>query len=180
MFKIVPFKINLVAEPFSNLRYRDRTVLIVCRDNKGNFLLGSKGDHYPEGIVRLMGGGVDKDESVLEAATREIKEEMGITVSEAELVELVEIKVTGSYEDQTYNTSIFVCFLNSTRDDYLAGDDVYDIVSYSEIEFRKLIKNFLELSDVRDDLIKFSWMDYGKVYGFTHQIALDEVLDRGL
>jgi len=176
MFKVFQYYIDLVAEPFDNLRYRDRTVLIMCRDCKGKFLLGSKGDLYPKGIVRLIGGGVDKEESVHEAAIREIKEEMGIDIDESDLIDLVEVKVQGRYQDQIYNTSVFVCFLESTKDDYVAGDDVHEIVSFTESEYRQLIRNFMALEDTKDARIGFSWKDYGKVYGFIHQAAIDEVL----
>jgi 8-oxo-dGTP pyrophosphatase MutT (NUDIX family) len=183
MFKVFDFKFSLTAEPFENLKYRDRTVLILCRDGKRNFLLGSKAKFFPEGIVRMLGGGVDKDEIVTDAAIREIREETGLKVSPLDLVELAEVKIEGTYLGNTYNHSVFVCFLNSAKDDYLAGDDVEEIVSYSEAEFRDLIKRY---SEIRDDNIfnldgvTFSWGDYGKVYGFIHQVALDEVLARGL
>lgn len=183
MFKRIELKFDLVAEPFENLKYRDRTVLVLCRDGKGNFLLGSKAKFFPKDIVRMLGGGVDKGESVIGAAIREIKEETGVVATPDEMVEIAEIKVEGTYSGATYHHTVFVCFLNSAKDDYLAGDDVEEIIKYTEKEYRALIKRYAELRD--DNIfhfkdVTFSWGDYGKVYGFIHQVALDETLARGL
>jgi len=183
MFKIYEYKINLAAEPFENLKYRDRTALVLCKDGKGNYLLDDGKNFYPKGIVRLLGGGIDADESALEGAIREVNEEMGVLVSQDEMAELAEIDVAGVFEGKTYKHKVFVYFLNSKKDDYLAGDDVSDIVAYSEKEYRELIKRYLELRD--DNIynqkgITFSWGDYGKVYGFIHQVALKELKARGL
>lgn len=183
MFKVYELMVKLVAEPFGNLKFRDRTVLILCRDSKGNFLLGAKRTYFPERIVRMLGGGVDDGETVAGAAKREVREEMGIDIEGSELIEMAEVKVEGKFRDQTYSHSIFICFLDSAKDDYLAGDDVEEIVKYSEADFRDLIRRYSELNDDNhfiDGDQTFSWGDYGKVYGFVHQVALDETLARGL
>lgn len=183
MFNCYELKIKLAAAPFGNLQYRDRTVLVLCRNGEGKYLLGEKKSFYPPGIVRLLGGGIDPGESLSEAAARELKEEIGITVKPNELVELAEVKITGLYREKQYRTKIFLYFLDSTQDDYLAGDDVSGIVAYSEEEYRALIKRYLKLGDAEDNnqsRATFSWVDYGKVYGFVHQIALDEVMARKL
>ncbi|HKC04598.1 MAG TPA: NUDIX hydrolase [Patescibacteria group bacterium] len=181
MFKKYKYDINLVTEPFENLRYRDRTVLILCRDAQGKFILGAKHGYYPQGIVRMLGGGVDNGENVVDAAIRETEEEIGIKADPSELTELAEIEVTGTYKNKTYKTKMFVYFLNSDKDDYLAGDDVSEVVRYAEQEYRNLIKRFFELKP--DDIYKsstkeFSWGDFGKVYGFVHQVTLEELLAR--
>lgn len=183
MFKKYKYDIDLVSEPFENLRFRDKTVLILCKDAEGKYILGAKKEFYPEGIVRMLGGGVDKDEEVVDAAIRETKEEIGIDVTPEELVELAEIEVTGVFKDKTYKTKMFVYFLNSEKDDYLAGDDVSEVVRYSEQEYKDLIKRFFDLKSdyVYDqDGLTFSWGDYGKVYGFVHQVTLDELLTKNI
>src|SRR5689334_12183367 len=119
MFKKYKYNIDLVAEPFANLRYRDRTTLILCRDNDGKYILGTEYGFYPKGISRMIGGGVDKNEKVIEGAIREVKEEIGIDVTPKELVELAQFDITGLFKGKTYSHSIFVYFLNSDKDDYV-------------------------------------------------------------
>lgn len=179
MFTKIKYHIDLVALPFANLRYRDRTALIFCKDNKGKYILGTEHGFYPEGIARMIGGGIDKDERPIDGAIREIKEEIGIEVSPKELIELVQFDITGSYKSKRYKHSIYVYFLNSDKDDYVAGDDVSEIIKFTEEEYRGLIKRFFELKPediyVKDDYT-FSWRDYGNVYGYVHQVTLDEYL----
>lgn len=183
MFKKYIYKIDLVNRPFANLKYRDRTTLVLCRDGKGKFILGTEYGFYPEGIVRMVGGGIDKDEEVVAGAIREIKEELGVDINPEELVELAEVEITGTYQKKTYNHSIFLYFLNSKKDDFVAGDDVSEIIRYSEKEYRDLIKRMFSL---KPDHIytkgynTFSWHDWGKVYGFVHQVALDEFLAKNI
>lgn len=44
--------IKTKLEPFANLRYRKDTVLILCQDEHGRYLLGAKPYLYPEGIEK--------------------------------------------------------------------------------------------------------------------------------
>lgn len=183
MFKKFKYYIKLAAPPFENLKYRDRTVLLVLRNSQGKFILEKANDWYPDGIARLLGGGVDKGEDVTGAAIREMEEETGIVVSQEDLVELVQVDVIGEYMSTTYKTSVFVFFLKTVIDTIKIGSDVAEVVYYSEQDYRNLLVNFSRLKDDdlfhRKDLI-FSWGDYGKVYGFIHQVTLDEILKRGL
>ncbi len=180
MFKQYNFSINLVARPFDNLKYRERTCLLVCKNSEGKYLLGASNE-YPKGIVRLMGGGVDKGEDLLKAAIREVKEETGAEITESELEELAAVKVEGVFEGITYTHTVYLYFLNSSKDDLVAGDDVSEVVQYTEEDFNDLISRFKNIDDnlmsKGDD--PYSWGDYGKVYAFVHQVALDETKSRG-
>lgn len=181
MFTKHKYHIELVAEPFANLRYRDRTTLILCRDGGGKYVLGTEHGFYPGGIARMIGGGIDKEEKPVEGAIREVKEEIGIDVTPEELIELAQFDITGSFKNKKYKHVIFVYFLNSDKDDYVAGDDVSEIIRYTEEEYKELIKRFFALKPnhiyVKDNYT-FSWRDYGNVYGFVHQVTLEEYLLR--
>lgn len=183
MFKSYNYNLNLVAEPFANLKYRDRTVLLLFRNSQGKYIFERASTYYPDGISRLLGGGVDKGEEVINAAIREMKEETGIDLNRDELDELVQINVEGVYKTALYKTQIFVYFLNSRKDNFKEGYDASDLIAYSEDEYKELVKRYLQL---KADQLKtegdntFSWGDYGKVYGFVHEVALNELLERGL
>ena len=183
MFKTYEYNIDLVSEPFANLKYRDRTVLILFRNSQAQFLFEKASNYYPKGIARLLGGGVNPEETTIDAAIREIKEETGMSINPAELIELVQVNVEGTYKFKTHKTKIFVYFLKATQDAFKEGYDTKasDIVAYSEDEYTEQVKRFLELKS--ENLCNeqgniFSWGDYGKVYGFVHQVALDEFLKR--
>ncbi len=183
MGNIVDHKVKLVAQPFGNLKYRDKSVLILCKDNKGKFILGAKMDHYPPNIVRLVGGGVNENETVTEAAIRELKEEMNITVENNSLIPLIQVNITGEYYDTTYKTQIHIFYYKLANPTYVAGDDITGIVRYSEEEYQKLIMRYFALNDEQmfiENGDAFSWGDYGKVYGYIHRIALDELRARNL
>lgn len=182
MFNTYNFNIDLVARPFDNLKYRDRTVLVVFKDSVGRYLLGAS-EQYPDGIVRLMGGGVDNNEELLPAVVREVKEETNLDITPDELVELAQVKIVGNFQNQTYTHTVNIYYLNSKKDDLIAGDDVSNIVAYSEEEYNKLISSFKNLEPSylsSEDGDGYSWGDYGKVYAFVHQVALDEMLQRNL
>jgi 8-oxo-dGTP pyrophosphatase MutT (NUDIX family) len=172
VFRKFDYAVNLIAEPFGNLKYRNRTALILLKDSQGRFILGTSG-FYPDGIVRMIGGGIDEGEELIVGAIREIKEEIGISATPEELVELAMISISGEYKGETYTTIIYVYFLDSDEDDYLAGDDVTEIIRLTEEQYRDLVKRFFALDSA-------SWRDYGQVYGFVHQVALEEYLEKNI
>lgn len=183
MVKTVNYKVKLVAQPFGNLRYRNRSVLILCQNKEGKFILGVKKGHYPPNIVRLVGGGVNGNETVIEAAKRELFEEMNVAIENDRLAPLVQVNITGVYSGTIYKTQIYIFYCKLIKLTYVAGDDITDIMEYSEEEYQKLITRYFELKD--DQLYTengdtFSWGDYGRVYGFIHRIALDELKLRSL
>ena len=183
MFKEIECKVELSHLPFENLRYRDRTVLILGKDDQEKFILGDKKGFYPEGIVRMIGGGINDGEDVLSAAIRETEEELGVKEPADIFVPLIQVNVEGTFEGEKFTHTVYVYFLPLTDKQLVSGDDVSDVVRMSEKEYRQLVTNYFGLSS--DNFFehpggKFSWGDYGKVYGFIHEVVLDEVLERNL
>ncbi|OGZ27960.1 MAG: hypothetical protein A2365_02815 [Candidatus Nealsonbacteria bacterium RIFOXYB1_FULL_40_15] len=79
-------KLNIkVQKAFGNL-YRKKLALIAVQDLEGNILVGSKPNFYPEGISRLLGGGVKNGEDKKRGALRELEEELGVIATINELV----------------------------------------------------------------------------------------------
>jgi 8-oxo-dGTP pyrophosphatase MutT (NUDIX family) len=148
-------------------------------DNDGKILVGEKSNFYPKGISRLLGGGIKEGEQPLQAAIRELKEETGIKTSKNNLIPLGKVAVLATDEKGCkfeMITHLFTFKLaNSTP---VPGDDVTKIVRLTQDEFRKLIE---KLNNLDDNLWyegvegNFSWRDYGKIYAFIHQVALDQI-----
>ncbi len=183
MVSKVKHTLKLVNQPFGNLRFRDRTALILCRDESGKLLLGREDGFYPPGIFRMIGGGIDEGEAVIEGTIREVKEEIGLDVRKDDLIAVAEVELEGLYHEKVYATKIFVYFLKVMLAECVANDDVSELVSCTEDEYRSLVERFFELRDdhiYKKDGFEFSWGDYGRAYGFIHKLALDEVIKRGL
>ncbi len=174
MFKKIEFSLDLVGSPFENLRYRDRTVLILIKNSKDMYLFGVK-KFYPKEIKRMIGGGVDKGEEVLEAAVREIQEELGISVLQSELQSLAEFNISGNHKGEVFKTSIFTCYLDIDDKAYIPGDDVSAVTEFTEVECQGIAREMMsvdETSFFENGENSFSWADYGKVYGYVLKQSL--------
>ena len=167
-----------VVKPFGNL-YRKRHVLILCKDINGKIILGGK-EEYPEGICRLLGGGVEENESYENSAVRELSEEIYVGLDPKELIPmaLVDVRATDGSKVYSMTTTLYFAQLNS--DNIKAGDDVSELIRFDEKQFSDLINKFEALKDDNWYKDEFSWRDYGKVYGFIHKTALKELRARNL
>lgn len=164
-----------VKIPFANLKYRDRHVLILVRDGNGKYLLGGKNE-YPLGLVRMLGGGVDKDENVRIAAMRELVEELNVQVTDQDLAEIARIDTHAVDEDgHEYSLMTYLYYFQLTDEEYSAGDDVSDIVALDLEDLSKLADKYESIpADLKSEDEGFYWEDYGKVYGPIHRIAYNE------
>lgn len=168
---------DLLGAPFENLRYRDRTVLILIKNSKDKYLFGVK-KFYPKEIKRMIGGGVDKGEEVLMAAVRELHEELGVDALQSELQSLAEFKITGKIKNVEYKTSIFTCYLEISDKTYIAGADVSSVAEFTEAECQVIAEEMMSVDEKKffesgENI--FSWADYGKVYGFVLKESLREL-----
>jgi 8-oxo-dGTP pyrophosphatase MutT (NUDIX family) len=168
-----------IQKPFGNL-YRKETVLIVVTDKEGRFVMGNKPKYYPEGITRLLGGGVDQEEKPIAAAVRELTEEVGIKASPSQLNHLADIAIDATTPDnRDFHTIVHIFSYRVESEEMVAGDDVADFKYLNEVGFRELINNFKSLPQSlwqTKDGEDFSWGDYGKIYGLVHEVALEEYL----
>ncbi len=167
-----------VIKPFGNL-YRKRHVLILCKDIDGKIILGGK-EEYPEGICRLLGGGVEENESYENAAVRELGEEIGVDLDPKKLIPMALIDVRAMDGSKIYSMATMLYFVQLNNNNIKAGDDVTDLLRYDEEQFSELIERFKNLKEDFWYKNEFSWHDYGKVYGFIHEVALKELRARNL
>lgn len=172
-----------IHKAFGNL-YRKKHVLIACIDETNEILVGGKPQFYPEGITRLLGGGVHEGETEIVAALRELSEETGINYTGKELIPLGEVEVNAKSEDDgVFNVNTYLFATKIKRSDSKPGDDVKFILGLNKNEFKDLIDKFYKLEDsfwYEGVEGKHSWGDYGKVYGFIHKAVLKELESRSL
>lgn len=157
---------------------RGRHALILLQDKNGGYVLGHK-KVYPEGIVRMVGGGIDPNEDPQLGASRELQEELGIAVSPQQLTPLVEIiaQVEGPENEYTFIT--FVYFYQLIDEALHPADDIEAIRTLNRNEFKELIERFRNLptelfGTVKDPEYQFRWSDYGSFYAEVHASALEE------
>lgn len=62
------------------------SLLLIARENKFLLLKRSEGEHNYSGFWGLPGGGVEQNETPTDAVIREVKEEMGLEISNMRLL----------------------------------------------------------------------------------------------
>ena len=152
---------------------RKRHALILLRNAQGDFILGEK-KHYPKGIVRMVGGGLDEFEDPHAGAARELTEETGLLVVPDHLIPLAEIKSELSEPSGniwSFVTYLFLYELNNQQ--IRPQDDVDGLIEITPAQFQELVSRFETLSEDMHPEMKFRWSDYGKLYGKIHQLAFD-------
>jgi ADP-ribose pyrophosphatase YjhB (NUDIX family) len=158
------------------------TVAILLRNGQGQWVLGKKTSFYPEGIARMVGGGMDQDKNPSTAAVRELREETGLVVEEEKLVPLVHAEVTATLADGTKHVvSIFVFYLQTTQP-LMPADDVDGFAFLSDRELLTQVDRYLALPE--DALVRpgeqFSWAHYGQIWGPVHAASFGRVKELGL
>lgn len=154
---------------------RQRHALILLRDQNGHYILGRK-KIYPKGIVRMIGGGVEKYEPFFRAASRELNEELRYYAPRTSLIELAEVyaRITDQ-EGQVYKFQTAIYFTKLSRQPIFPSDDLDGIVRLSDPEFLHLIQNYRRLPKEIDPKFDFAWYDYGQLYAQIHQIAWEGI-----
>lgn len=166
-----------VDQAFGNL-YRKQCVLIAVKDGSGKILTGAKPAFFPPGITRLLGGGVDEGEDVLLAASRELEEELGVTISPEQFTPLAQFNTSAidTAGKEFYNET-FLFGANIEDSAYRPGDDVKQIIALSTEEISALAEAYENLPVslwYRGNEGDFSWHDYGKLYSVIHKITADK------
>jgi len=171
--KEVTLKLRMMTLPPVVLRGQQALILVRTSDDR--FVIGGK-SHYPQGISRLVGGGIEKGEEPLLGAARELQEELGFQVKPTDLVPLAKINVQVTNPEKNVTFAIYVYFYQLTDQTIKASDDLDSLVYLSQSELLSLIKAYQELPKTIDEVHGFAWFDYGQLYNQVHQIALDEYL----
>ncbi len=170
---------HLTMDTVPPVAQRGKHVLILLRNSQKKFILGTK-KHYPEGISRLVGGGMEGDEDPLFAAQRELEEETHYKAPLDDLKALAEIQseLTLSNSSNTQKPFLFTTylfFLDIGDQSLKASDDLDGLAELSESEYLQLIANFYQLSKEQRPGQSFRWYDYGQLYGRIHQLAFDRL-----
>lgn len=173
-------KFNIeIEKPFGNL-YRKKTVLVAGTDNDCKVVVANK-PHYPKGIARLPGGGVEDGETCIQAIARETKEELGQAYGLHCFVPMIHVSVEASDSKKgRYSHSILIYHLYTGSDVLSAGDDATSLMAISFGALEQLANKYLELSHSLRCTYRgenFLWKDYGKLYGPIHKTVATELFN---
>jgi 8-oxo-dGTP pyrophosphatase MutT (NUDIX family) len=179
IFQYLPIELH-ITEPFGLFKRGVDTVAVLVRDRQGQWVLGRKDYLYPEGIVRMIGGGMDDNNPVADAQ-RELKEELGIEMDEERLKPLVHAEITGHLpNNEDVTVSVFV-FYAAVFESISAHDDLSGLAYLADRDMHRLVEKYAELpDDMINDEHNGLWSDYGKIWGPIHQAALARVKELGL
>jgi 8-oxo-dGTP pyrophosphatase MutT (NUDIX family) len=173
-----------LSGPIGNI-FRKRHVLIVLENAQGSILLGEKKHFYPEGIYRFIGGGVNEDESPMQAAVREIKEEINIEVIGPELNAFAEVVINAIISDETYTLTTYMYHYKIKDGVQLnPSDDISGLKELDINQLPELVNKYENLSGTYSAInnenveYKHSWQDYGRMYAPIHQIAYEWLINR--
>lgn len=150
---------------------RGRQVFIILKDLQGRIILSRK-SAYPPGIYRLVGGGVHTGESPMQAATRELAEELNIHATEDQLQCRTQIHYRITGQDH-YQYIADICTYKSPVQELSVHSELAALHPFTHHQLTRLIRRYQELSQdlaAYDHQAAFRWSDYGKVFSHLHQL----------
>ena len=166
--------VNLGANTFFDpLNKSDRygEVCMVIRRKNGRLLTAIK-TFYPRGAYRLLTGGINYGEPVLDALLRETHEETGLEVEVKRFLAAVAYQVHSSEETPAFYTFAFL--LNEVGGTFGVLDEDEQVESFREIEPSELpaIADYLEhIQHSKSDDIQGDWNDWGHFRAVIHHLV---------
>lgn len=156
---------------------RTKEVLMVVRRATGRLLTMTK-PFYPGRVFRLPTGGVDGDESILEALNREVAEETSLEVEVTRFLAHVEYRIPGREQPDDLPYFETFAFLVNELSGELRCADPDEPMEFREIEVDDiplLAKALEELKDIESDEIGDTWASWGRFRAIA-QMAVHRAL----
>lgn len=143
-------------------------VCMVVRRPGGRLLVFRK-PFYPAGIFRLMTGGVESEESILDALLREVNEETGLTT------QVERFLAASSYLGDGRPQFASFAFLLDERSGTLGALDPHEQVeAFREIEPAHLLEiaeQLEQLPNERNDVLDDNIHDWGLLRALNHRLV---------
>ncbi|MHB1293715.1 MAG: NUDIX hydrolase [Anaerolineae bacterium] len=150
-------------------RKRAAEVVMVVRRKNGRYLVHTKG-FYPQGVYRLLTGGIEPGEDLLKAVQRETREETGLEVSTERFLAVLHNRFVCGDEAVTFTSYLF---LLQELDGVLGShDDKESITGFREVDRTGL----LALADALEAL-EPDWADWGRFRATAHRLAAELLAD---
>jgi 8-oxo-dGTP pyrophosphatase MutT (NUDIX family) len=183
IFQYLPVEMN-ITQPFGLLKRGVDTAVVLVRDKQGQWVLGRKEGFYPEGIARMVGGGMDNGNPLVDVQ-RELQEELGVVVDEDRLKPLIHAEIMAHLPNKEQVTASVFVFYAAIFEPIKAADDLTGLAYMADRDLHRLVEKYADLPDdvlIRGDESNGSgtWADYGKIWGPIHKAAFERVKELGL
>jgi ADP-ribose pyrophosphatase YjhB (NUDIX family) len=164
---------------FDPLTKADRVgeVCMVIRRPSGRLLTFRK-DIYPDGVFRLLTGGINHAEGVQAALLREVEEETSLTVALNRLMAVIAYSAPGSpagaFDSPPFAFHTFAFLLDELSGSLAAQDLDERVEAFRDVEPAELpeLAAFLEgLDDREDRAIGGSWRSWGIFRAIVHRVV---------
>jgi 8-oxo-dGTP pyrophosphatase MutT (NUDIX family) len=144
---------------------RQAEVIFALRRPDGTFAVQTK-SFYPEGIYRLMTGGVKKGEDLIEAVRRECWEETGQQVTIERFLATIESRFEHDGEVIPFTSYLFL--VSDDGSELLPADEDEDISDYQFVTLPELLAVADELSSLDP-----AWIDWGRFRAAPHRLLAE-------
>lgn len=172
--RIVELGMNHFAHP-DNTRGRLGEVCMIFR-RPGGELLTFRKTFYPPGVYRLLTGGINPGESVVDALRREVGEETGLPADPHRLLLAMGYRVEGAGPDPSFYTFTFL--LDEVQGTPAVVDLREQIEDFRWVETDELLRIAEGLERLREERspdLETRWSDWGRFRAVIHR-AVWEIL----
>ncbi len=138
-------------------------VVIALRRPSGCYLLHTK-SFYPEGTYRLLSGGINPDEDLIDALVREAFEETGLQITVERFVGLVHHLFVHEHREMPFSSCIFE--VTEAGGTLRLEDTAEQISGYHETDAKGLIEIARDLESLPPQ-----WRDWGRFRAVAHRLA---------
>ncbi|NTW04205.1 MAG: NUDIX hydrolase [Oscillochloris sp.] len=163
---------------FDPLTKRDRIgeVCMVIRRHSGRLLIFRK-DVYPQGVMRLLTGGVHPGERIEDGLFREVAEETSLDVVVRRFLAVIVYRTPETLSGAAFLTFAFL--LDEVGGDLVVQDPEERVEAFGEATVFDLynLAAFLEqLDDQTDREIGGSWRSWGIFRAVVHRVVADQLI----
>lgn len=155
---------------------RTREVCMVIRRPHDCLLTFTK-TFYPQGVYRLLTGGVEFHETVLEALHREVYEETGLQASVERFLACISYHAEED-KDSAIRFTAFAFLLDGREGTPQVIDPQEQLASYQEVPIDEIghIAQQLEcLPDTHSSMLKESWKHWGRFRAVIHRAVAESL-----